>query len=358
MSEEPNTGIHARLHLGPEKTGTSFLQCLCVGNRDLLTQGGIHFPAGTAHDEQCMRKGRISAGNGRVLAHQIEADDWNGVRRWIENSIGEAREGQCKELLISSEQLLAPLVAAHRLERFVDVLRSSGVATVSMLLMLRDPVGQLLSLYKHRAKGGRAGRIHEWVENGYLLPQHLESLRQQVDKTNALLQVRGYTRQPGGLESIFFQDWLGVNEPLQAEKTEVNPSLSLSELELVRLMNATRPELVPFVHERLSTVARAEKVQGDALEAHARAVAEMAVWQHRGEWQRWNEVLPGGVRLTIPETAPEIPEWPSELGFSDRQLEELAALMADAARPGFVARLFWRGRLRPMLGRVRRKLMG
>ena len=350
--------VRGWLHLGPEKTGTSFLQCLCVGNRELLAGNGVHFPVGTSYDERCMQKGRISAGNGRVLARLLEADDWDGVQGWLEKSVAEARERQCTELLISSEQLLAPLARPRGFERLVEVLRSCGVEAVSTLLILRDPVSQLLSLYKHRAKGGRAGRIHEWVEAGYLLPQHLASLRRQIDTIDALVHVRAYTRQPGGLEDIFFRDWLDLKEPLRAKDTEVNPSLSLSELELVRRMNARRPELVPFLNQRLSTVSRTEKVQGSALEAHARAVAENAVWQHRDEWQHWNELLPEGERLSIPRNAPEIPEWPSELGFSDRQLEELAGFIAETSRLRFLARVVWRARVRPWLGRVRRRLMG
>ncbi len=350
--------VRGWLHLGPEKTGTSFLQCLCVGHRELLARNGVHFPAGTAYDEGCMEKGRISAGNGRVLARLLEADDWEGVQAWLEKSIAEARDRRCTELLISSEQLLAPLARTHCFERFVDILRSCGVESISTLLILRDPVSQLLSLYKHRAKGGRAGGIQEWVESGYRLPQHLESLRDQIGTSGVELQARAYTRQAGGLEGLFFRDWLGLTEPLDSEETEVNPSLSLSELELLRCMHDRGPELVPFLHERLSALPRTDKVQGSAHEAHARAVAEKTVWQHRHEWRRWNELLPEGERLSIPRNAPEIPEWPSELGFSDRQVEELAGFIAETARLRFLARVVWRTRLRPWLGRVGRRLMG
>ena len=305
-----------------------------------------------------MRKGRISAGNGRVLARLLEASDWNGARDWFGQAVAEARDHQCTELLLSSEQLLAPLAEPQALERFVDILQSCGIDEISTLLILRDPVSQLLSLYRHRAKGGRAGRIDDWVESGYQLPHHLESLRRQVGENGVQLHARAYARRAGALEAIFFRDWLGLAESIQSEDTEVNPSLSLSELELVRYMNARRPELVPFLHEHLSALPRTDKVQGSTLEAHARAVAETAVWQHREEWQRWNELLPEGEHLTLPENPPEIPERPEELGFSDRQVEELAGFLAAAARPRFVARVWWRGWLRPGLGKLRSKVQG
>ncbi|MGY6555176.1 MAG: hypothetical protein ACXIUM_11725 [Wenzhouxiangella sp.] len=257
-------------------------------------------------------------------------------------------------MLVSSEQLLAPLSKPGVLERFLTCARSSGIADVSLLLVLRDPVSQLLSLYKHRAKGGNAGRIGDWVEDGYQLPKHLGGLREQVDASSVELCVRTYSREPGGLERLFFQDWLGLEDKIDGQAAEVNPSLSLSELELVRLLHARRPELVPFLHERLSALPRGDKVQGQALEDHALAVAESAVWRHREEWQRWNALLPAGERLAIPAAASEIPEYPQELGFSPRQLDAIAAFNAEAATFRFWLRLIWRSRIRPRLGRIAR----
>jgi hypothetical protein len=358
MTQTRTEGIRACLHLGPEKTGTSFLQCLCVRNRALLDRNGIHFPVGTPHDESAMHSARISAGNGRTLADLVESNDWAGAGHWLEQSIAKARDAQAQRLLISSEQLLAPLASPGRLVRFMQVMQGAGINDVMLLLILRDPVSQLLSLYKHRAKSGSAGRIQDWVENGYQLPSHLASLARQVDETDATLQVRGYTRQPGGLENLFLREWLELDELPQAGEIEVNPSLSLSELELIRRMNEQRPELVPFLRERLSAVLRKDKVQGSALKAHAHAVAEDAVWQHREDWARWNAILPEGERLSVPESAPEIPETPEELEFSTRQVEELARFMAEAARPRFLAQVWWRGWIRPRLGWLKRRLMG
>lgn len=350
------SGSKLRLHLGPEKTGTSFLQCLSVANRDLLAKRGIHFPAGMPHDERCMRDGRISAGNGRVLARMVEAGDWQGLHGWFDRAVDACSKRTCNELLISSEQLLAPLARPGALEHFLNRLRSVGIADVSLLLILRDPVSQLLSLYKHRAKGGNAGRISDWVKGGYLLPSYMGELRRQVETAGIALCVRTYSRESGALERLFFRDWLGLEDQIDGAVAEVNPSLSLSELELIRLLHARRPELVPFLHERLATLLRAEKVQGRALENHARAVAENAVWQYRDEWRRWNLLLPEGESLTIPSRAPEIPECPQELGFSERQLDEFARFLAEAVSIRFLAKLIWRSRIRPRLGRIARGL--
>ena len=354
MSSPRQSGTKLRLHLGPEKTGTSFLQCLGIVNRALLAKHGMHFPAGTPHDERCMRKGRISAGNGRVLARLVEGEDWQAVQGWFDRAVEACSKHACNELVISSEQLLAPLAAPGALGHFLKSSRSTGIADVSLLLILRNPVSQLLSLYKHRAKGGSASRIGDWVNGGYLLPKHLGELRRQAQTTDVELCVRAYSREPGGLERLFFRDWLGLEEKIDGVAAEVNPSLSLSELEIVRLVHARRPELVPFLHEALSILPQSEKLQGSALEDHARAVAEIAVWQHREEWQRWNSLLPDGERLDFPSHPPEIPEYPQELGFSGQQMDELAAFLSEAVSVRFLAEFIWRSRIRPGLGRIAR----
>ncbi len=356
MSAKTIQELRAFLHLGPEKTGTSFLQHLCVRHRDLLGQNGIVFPHGTPHDERCMRDGQISAGNGRVLASWLKADDWDAVSRWVGQVVLHARQNNGRRLLISSEHLLAPLAQEDRLIRLTETLKSAGVSTVSLLLILRDPVGQLISLYKHRAKGGTAGGIEDWVNDGYRLPYELHALHQQVAKCDAELVARAYRRQSSTLESVFFADWLGLGESLDAGTIEVNPSLALSELELIRRMAARKPALVPFLYRYLAAVPADHKSQSSALDAHAQAVAEAVTWQHRDEWQRWNERLPEGEALQIPEQAPEIPEWPKELGFSSLQLDALARFMAESTKLRFLARVFWASRLRPGLANVKRWL--
>lgn len=353
MSTASPPELRACLHLGSEKTGSSFLQHLCVKYRELLGHCGIAFPPGTPHDERCMRNGQISAGNGRQLAAAVHDDDWKAINQLIVQAVTLARRNNARTLLISSEHLLAALNGDSRLARLIDGLDAAGVSSVSLLLVLRDPVEQLLSLYKHRAKGGIAGRIDEWVSNGYHLPRELQALRRHAVESRADLTVRAYSRQPGGLEEIFFADWLGLDKLPDAAWITVNPSLTLSELELIRQMAERKPALVPFLYRHLAAIPGQIKMQGNALEAYAQAVAANTVWQHREEWRRWNERLPEGEALEIPAQAPDLPEWPQELGFSSAQLDGLADFMAESTRLRFWLRLVWKSRLRPGLARLR-----
>ena len=342
------------LHVGTEKTGSSHIQTLCVHGRQLLESAAIWFPEGIPRHEKRMREGLVSAGNGFSILQRACHGDHDGVLAELIRHREAAETRSCAAVFLSSELLLPYCAAKDGWQRLFEKSRKAGFDSVSTLVILRDPEDQLVSLYKHRARSGTTGRLDTWVREGYHLAEDLASLREQANAEKVELIARGYTRQPGGLESIFFDNWLNAPSPPPATESEVNPSLALSELELLRRMTARRPEVVPFLRERLSAVPRTHKVQGRALEAYARAMAKQAAWQHREEWQRWNEILPEGERLNIPERAPEIPEYPEELGFSGRQLDALAAFMADTATLRFWARLVWRARIRPMLGRVAR----
>jgi hypothetical protein len=75
---------------------------------------------------------------------------------------------------------------------------------------------------------------------------------------------------------------------------------------------------------------------------------------HADEWAAWNRLLPDGEELIVPEAPSEIPEPPDELCFSEKQMDALMRLLAEAATPGFIARSFWRSQLRPGLGRIAR----
>jgi len=182
--------------------------------------------------------------------------------------------------------------------------------------------------------------------------------REQADTLGISLTVRSYSRTPGMLERRFFEDWLGVPVPNVAMPSAVNPSLTLSELALIRQMAQTRPALVESLYSALIDIPTEDKVQGEAMERYSRAVAAAAVARHRDEWQAWNERLPGGEQLVIPDAPDEIPPRPQELGFSEVQLAAIAAVLGRAATPGFVAGLAWRQGLRPRLGRLKRAVLG
>jgi hypothetical protein len=346
--------LKIKLHIGTEKTASSYLQSLAALGRESLDKSGMVFPRGWIHDERSMTSGQISAGNGRRLAQALSENDPNELERQV-SILMPAHSGNAEQtVIISSEWLLPALVAKGRLSRLQEILKAHGATSVSFLLVLRDPVDQCLSLYKHRAKRGTAGDIATWCASGYHVPAHLASFRTQAEALGTEVTVQPYSRAPGKLESHFFEDWLGVPVPQVRVPKTVNPSLTMSELTLIEQVAQMRPALVEPLYDALVALDPKEKVQGAALEAYARAVATQAVAQHAPEWAAWNRYLPANAQLTIPEPVDQLPSPPAEVGFSDAQIAVLADLLGRSVTPGFLAQMAWRQHLRPTLGRARR----
>lgn len=237
-------------------------------------------------------------------------------------------------------------------------LSAVGATSIRLLLLLRDPVSQLISHYKHRAKGGTAGALAEWARRDYELPTRLAALRQQLPDTRVQLTVRGYRKEPDWLEQVFFRDWLEVPFELASQGDLVNPSLTFSELRFLRVLRAHKPELVPELYERLVAIPGERKRESPDYDTYARAVAESVVAGWAEEWAQWNDRLPSDERLNIPQPCPLPDAEPGEITLSNAQSQAIIGLMADAARPGFIARMFWRSRLRPLLSRIRNAFPG
>ena len=345
------------LHAGTEKTGSSHIQTLCVNGREYLESAGIWFPVGIARHEKRMRAGLVSAGNAFVISELARQGDHASVLAELVRHREAAQSRACRAIFLTSELLLPYCSAPDIWRRLFENCRQAGFGSVCMLLMLRDPVDQFISLYKHRSKGGTAPDIESWAEQGYQLPHDLRSFRVQVADENVSLVVRRYSRAPGTLDRIFFDDWLGVPKPEVALPVTVNPSLTLSELFLIRQMAETRPGLVAPLYNALVVVPDRDKVQGGELEAHARSVAARAVALHAEEWASWNERLSEPERLVISQPENELPPEPREIAFSKTQMEALMNFLAMSVEPRFLAKLLWTEKIRPFLAGVKRVIL-
>jgi len=346
-------------HIGTEKTGSSYLQTLGALGREQLSQNGIWFARGSAYDEGCMATGQISAGNGRDLAQCIRLQRWDLVKGQLNAAVDEAQRRGCETVLFSSEWLLSVFAERGLLAPFIELVQELGAEKIRFLLVLRDPVEQFISLYKHRAKRGTAGNVAEWAQGGYRLPHELAGFRTALRGVDAELVVRKYGRESGALDELFFRQWLNVETPEAEVPATVNPSLTLSELELLSLLAERRPSLVIPIYNRLLAMDPKRKVQGRELEAYARAIAERAVAAHRDEWVEWNALLPASEQLLIPQPEGALPPEPRETAFSKTQMEALMGFVAESVEPRFLSKLLWTTKIRPFLAGIKRvTLMG
>ena len=345
------------IHIGCARVGSSYLQAKCARTRSELSANSCYFPVASRRNEAAMQAGRISSGNAADLAMAIIQRNVRYQEKRLEFVIRQARAANCSRVLLSSEWLLAALAAPNRLHDLSDRFLRAGAVSVNLLLMLRDPVDQLISLYKHRAKQGTLGDLSEWARINYVLPKRLEAIRHQISGSNMQLTVRGYQKSAGWLEKVFFRDWLGLDVPLPAMADVVNPSLTLSELRFLRALNAQEPSLVTELYTRMAKIESKNKQEHHELAGYARAVAESIVSEHREEWERWNMLLPQNEVLAIPKSRPLPEREPEVIKLSAYQLQAVSDVLADISRARFLIRLMWRSRLRPVLARIKAVLL-
>ena len=336
------------LHIGTEKTGSSHLQSIAAINREKLTEAGIWFPEAGKRERQLL-KGEISAGNAQDITDALNSDNYDTCSEIIAGHIGKAIELGCHSLLLSNELLVLALADENRLKRFIKLLQTRGCTETAYLLFIRDPVSHALSLYKHRAKSGTAPDIEQWPQEHYLYGTGLLSFLKNTEKEKLPLTCRKFSKKSGALEKILFHEWLGTEIELTPPPAVVNPSLSLSELLLIRKVREHRPKLANILYDRLLAVEKGYKAENTDIDRYHRDVLSGFLVQFEETWRICNVHLPDTEKITFPVNVDESSVTQKKTAaFSGRQLDEISAIIADSLTFRFKLRvlwLTWRGRL-------------
>lgn len=207
------------LHIGHNKTGSSYIQSSLACSVEALSAADIVYPI----DE----KRRISAGGGRVS---------NG--NWLEfNTFLDAPDGSGVRYLFSSEMIYPILTPNHPLyNKFCDLFHNFD--RVKILLLIRDPISHACSAYQQSIKrGGSASSLRKYIEN-----YNSTKLTRKVIETIASfpsvdLTVINYSRKPNLTQVM--EDWLQLEKGCLSLPPHgvVNRSLTRAELELQRQIN-------------------------------------------------------------------------------------------------------------------------
>ena len=343
------------LHIGTEKTGSSYLQTLAAMNRDILLKNGVWFPTAGKRERQLLA-GEISAGNAQPLADALNKKQGQLVNALVKEWKKEAEERACKACLLSNELLLLAVSKPSTLRFLVDLIRQEFQST-SVLLMLRDPVDQALSLFKHRAKSGTAPDIEQWPQTSYYYGEALKSFFSSMEETEIQLNCRKYGKQGGYLEKIFFKDWLGIENKLEKPDKRVNPSLSISELLLIKQLRQKSQWLPYFLYAKLQTIPACEKAKETRLTEYYKAILSKHLAQYHEVWNQCNQYLPDGEKLKPPEQNTEkFSKEDKEMTFSEMQGRVLTEFIRDATQPTFKIRLQIR-KWRSQLGKLKTQLI-
>lgn len=317
-------------HIGIEKTGSSHLQSISAINRDVLQQHGIWFPLEGKNDELLL-KGEISAGNAQILTDAINTNDFNFCESFLTQRIKEAKEKYCDAIFLSNELVLIALSKEEKLNQFLDLLKKVGISDVKFLLFLRDPVAQALSLYKHRAKSGKVLDIEEWPEENYYYGEALKSFLKRAQHQKIDLIVRKFSKEKGALETMLFKEWMDLHVDLIPPPKTVNPSLSLSELMLLKKVRQHQPYMVNILYNKLIDIDKKQKCENSSIEQYHKDSLSNHLEKYKETWSICNQFLPLGEKIIYPKKSIESIAYSNKISsFSDQQMQVIASLISNS----------------------------
>jgi len=323
------------LHIGTEKTGSSYLQTMAAINREGLLRERIWFPRGGRLEAQ-MIAGQISDGNAQPLTDAINEDDWQKVFELLKEKYTEGIQKKANKILLSNELMLLALSSKDRIERLVKATKEVGYSTVYFLVLLRDPVDHAISLYKHRAKSGRIKSIEDWITEGYSYGAGLGYFFDAADIISDDLTVRKYAPQQKSIDTILFKDWLSVSDILKAPKKQVNPSLTLSELALIRHHFPVDKEGVKILYNHFLMIPKKYKANDMELEEYHRSLLAPKLFFYEETWKKCNKWLNSDEELIQPLDS-EGPERrvKENYMYSSSQLQVINSYMSKWRSPRF-----------------------
>ena len=216
------------MHVGQDKTGSSFIQSALANSIYSLKECGIYYP--TNPNILKAKSGKISSGNG-VLLENLGSTKFDKL-----SSIA------AKKFLFSSEMLFRKLTEPAYFDNINSELRDRlGFESINLLLFIREPSDHLGSAYGQSIKrGGYFGSIAEFSEK---YSKHINAVRRFVqfcydNQQQVRLSTVNYSKQgPKALEII--ENWLDIpSRTLQSPKSSiVNRSMTFAELEFQKLAN-------------------------------------------------------------------------------------------------------------------------
>lgn len=248
------------LHIGHGKTGSSFLQSWLAANADLITsRTSLIYPLsapGDAITDPRALQGRFSQGNGALLDSLLKQRDRpERLRRWV-RSLAQERSligSDLNGLVFSFEGW------AKQFDAMVEALMALAdvweVECVEVFLVVRDPLEHACSVYSQVVKRhGYTGSLDQWLQT-YAFPNRLLRALKAMASAGSRLRLRAihYGRQRQHLVREC-QSWLGldpVDTWLSPQTQRVNRSLTLNELELMRVLNSRIGDAAAVVGEHL-----------------------------------------------------------------------------------------------------------
>ena len=213
------------IHLGFNKTGSSYLQTIVANSLDAMEAQGVMYPR-PANIVQAA-KGNATTGN-VIQFEELLAD------HALLDQIAQPK------VLYSSEMIFLALQDPKKRELFADLFRDPRIGKVKILLFVRDPSGHASSVYQQNVKGGgMVATVDSFYLNQYSSPRQVCVALEFLETfPNVTVELHNYTVVKSRIFDIF-ADWCGLPREAFTMPTvkTVNRSLTSAELMLQMRLN-------------------------------------------------------------------------------------------------------------------------
>ncbi|KRB79244.1 hypothetical protein ASE01_23320 [Nocardioides sp. Root190] len=235
------------LHIGLQKTGTSYLQNICWGSVDRLRERGVTL----------VPEGRIET---FWLALDVRervdpAHDGDRVARSLSLLPGQLEAVTTPHALISHETLAQ--ASSEQIER---LLQACAGHEVHVVLTVRDLARQVPSLWQEALKAGRSERLDEYVGALRAATRRTDMDWKRLDLSAVLHRWARHVAPErihvvtvpggGGPRSALLERYCAVldvaTDDLEEASGPGNPALGVAEAEVLRRVN----DLLPQAHRR------------------------------------------------------------------------------------------------------------
>jgi hypothetical protein len=220
--------MNLKIHIGTNKTGSSFLQSTLLINKELLQKKGVFLPESRWDEE--MLVGRITPGNGHQLAVSLLGPDHLKLRAYLNKIFDKASNANCHTVLLSNEILVRLFADKHLLEILEKEANDAGFKRVHFLCFLRNFYEHALSLFKHRSKYGSFQDYDYWFETDYETLRVLKAAIETKNVSKSVWQFELYFKQSNKIINAV-EGWLGLEfDSLKHYPKVVNASLTLNQI--------------------------------------------------------------------------------------------------------------------------------
>lgn len=307
------------VHFGIYKAGSSYLQYILSNSRDFLAAHNIFFPS--SRQDQRMQKGLISAGNADGLEIALKTKNQSECIRILNNWKQTANQKNCDRVLISAESLIHHLVISDRLHILQTAAQKVGFTEVHAMGFFRDLADHAISTYKHRGKSGKIPDFDKWLADFYETPMLLKNLFIQRNTAGSIVWTFRKFQKDSKFMQLAFFNWLGTPEPSFHGKSQVNESVSFSEVCLMNEVSKVYPYVTDYFVERIKSLPSSKKAKDVELENfyYNRAVEYLS--KHQNTLKDLNKYLPETEKLFVGTSVAESAPSKNHLVFTHEQLQ-------------------------------------